>query len=741
MSENVGFRYRLAKELQFKKLLPSLTSGALMGLTEVIYALSIGSLLFSGDLTPFLYYGIGIAMVTVIISLVVVSLGSSIPGVTGSLQDSPSVLLAIIVGGLAGGLSATALEASLPTILVAIAASTLLTGVVFLVFGFFNLGRLVRFIPYPVMGGFLAGTGWLLVKGSFGVMTGLSLTFENIPVLLQPEQLLLWVGGVIFAFILFFSLRYIKRYWLMPVILLGVLVLFYLALLVTGTSIADATSQGLLIGEVSGEATWQPLNLETLRSVDWSAIFTQSGNIGIILVLSVVGLLLNASALELTFRHDIDLNRELRVAGLANILVGLCGGVIGYHALDISTLCQRTGARSRVPGIVAGMFCAVVLVTGLPLLAFYPKPILGGILFFMGLSFLFEWVIDGWSRLPRADYAIVLMILVVIGATDFIVGVGVGVMAMIVLFVLRYSRINVIQHTLTGAETKSTVERFGHHRRELQKLGGHIHILKLQGYIFFGTANDLLEQIKARVNDTEQPLLRYLILDFRRVTGLDSSAVISFVKVRHLVEVGQFHLLLTSVSNEVQQQLETAGLFEGEPKVAVFSDLDHGLEWCENHLLEVEMVTLRDFPATIQLQLAEIGFSKRETSRLMKFLEEVQFKKGEALIRQGDAANDLYFIESGCVSVYLKLDGDEQMRLQTMGLGTIVGELGLYLGSTRSASVIADVPTVAYRLTKEALQKMKEKEPKLAATFHEVIVLLLSERLVAVNRLIEVIQK
>jgi SulP family sulfate permease len=87
------------------------------------------------------------------------------------------------------------------------------------------------------------------------------------------------------------------------------------------------------------------------------------------------------------------------------------------------------------------------------------------------------------------------------------------------------------------------------------------------------------------------------------------------------------------------------------------------------------------------------------------------------------------------------LEDYEQMRLQTMGLGTIVGELGLYLGSTRSASVIADTPTVAYRLTKEALQKMKEKEPKLAATFHEVIVNLLSERLVGLNRLIEVIQK
>jgi len=224
----MGFLRLVGDEFRSERLLPSLTAGVLIGISEVIFALSVGSLIFSGELAPYLSYGIGITLVTTTILLVVTSLGSSIPGVTGSLQDSPSVLLAIIAGGLAGGFSATALEAGLPTILVAMAASTLLTGAVFLVFGFFNLGRLVRFMPYPVMGGFLAGTGWLLVKGSFGVMTGLPLTLANIPALLHPEQLLLWGTGMAFALILFFSLRYIKRFWLMPAVLLGVLLLFYL---------------------------------------------------------------------------------------------------------------------------------------------------------------------------------------------------------------------------------------------------------------------------------------------------------------------------------------------------------------------------------------------------------------------------------------------------------------------------------------------------------------------------------
>ena len=66
--------------------------------------------------------------------------------------------------------------------------------------------------------------------------------------------------------------------------------------------------------------------------------------------------------------------------------------MVGYHALSLSTLSYRIGARGRLPGLVAGAVCAVMLFAGSALLAFFPKPILGGLLFFLGLDFLVEWV-------------------------------------------------------------------------------------------------------------------------------------------------------------------------------------------------------------------------------------------------------------------------------------------------------------------------------------------------------------
>jgi len=732
----------LQDEFQSARLLPGLTSGVLMGISEVMFALSLGSLIFSGELAPYLPYGIGIALFTAAVMMIATSLTSAVPGVIGSTQDSPSVILAVIAAGLVGTLPAAGTQDKLTTVLVAIAVTTLLTGAFFLALGFFKLGGLVRFIPYPVVGGFLAGTGWLLVQGSFGVMSDFSLTLANIPVLLRPDQLILWIPGVLLALALFFGLRRIHHLLAMPGILIGAIVVFYIVLLVTGTSIQTAIGRGLLLGLVSGQATWQPFALKDALSANWIAILGQGGNVATVLVLSVVSLLLNASALELAIHRDIDLNRELRAAGVANLLSGLSGGMVGYHALSLSTLSYRMGARGRLPGLVAGAICAVMLFAGAALLAFFPKLLLGGLLFFLGMDFLVEWVIVGWRKLSRADYAVVVLILIVIGATDFMIGVGVGLVAMIVLFVLNYSRINVVHHALSGSEMRSNVERCAYHRRVLaEQLGHHIHILELQGFIFFGTANALLEQIRARLADTQRPTVRYLILDFRRVIGLDSSAVISFVKCKQIAQAQNIVLVLTHLSEKMRRRFQLDGLSENDPGLRILPDLDHGLEWCEEELLTIEGITTLHVPVTLTAQLADSGFKKTDTARLREFLERIEFAEGEYLIRQGEDADRLYFIEHGTVSVCLELESGQRVRLQTLGLGTAVGELDLYLGKTCTASVIADSPAITYRLTRAALLEMRQKEPTLAAAFHEYVAHLLSERLAATTRTLEAVLK
>ena len=731
-----GFISSLGDSLNLGRLLPNTMAGLLVGIGEIIFAISIGSLIFSGELLPVLPYGIGIALVTAGVTMISIALLSSIKGVIGSLQDSTSVILALIVASLVAGLTATSVEIKIATVVVIIAITSLLTGLSLLVLGYFKLGGLVRFIPYPVVGGFLAGTGWLLVQGSIGVMADYPLSLSNLDALTQPDQISLWLPGVIFAFVLFFCVHRYNHLMIMPSILIGAILLFYLLMLMTGTSVDEAIQHGFLLGDTLRELHWQPLHLRSLLVADWSAILGQMGNIAIILILSAMALLMNVSALELARGLDVNLNHELQTAGYANILSGLFGGMVGYHALNASALSARLGARSRFVGIIAGVLCLVVLFAGTSLLVYFPKLILGGVLLFLGMDFLYDWVVMGWSKLNPLDYFVVILILVVIATTGYLAGVAVGLAVMIILFVLNYSRVEVVRHALSGAELSSNVERCERKRQVLKGFGEQTCILQLQGFIFFGTSDKLLEHIRARLSDTERLPVRFIILDFRHVSGLDSSAVFSFIKCRQIAEGQGINVIFTDVDDKIYRQLETGGLFEAGADILLFPDLDRGLEWCEEHYLEEQGDLKTSVPPSLYERLLFAGFQEALAVRLIDNLEKVNINKGEYLAHQGEVAHDLFFIEGGELSIYLELENDERVRLQKLDMRTVVGELGLYLNTTRTASIIADESSVAYRLSRSALDEVRQGDPDLAAALHEYVARLLAERLADTTRLL-----
>ena len=117
----------------------------------------------------------------------------------------------------------------------------------------------------------------------------------------------------------------------------------------------------------------------------------------------------------------------------------------------------------------------------------------------------------------------------------------------------------------------------------------------------------------------------------------------------------------------------------------------------------------------------------------MRYTTRLEIAPGTEIIRQGDPAADLYFVESGQVTVSLSLRERGRVRLRKMGAGTVAGEVGLYLGGERSASVVADTPSVVHRLGRDALARMAQEDPTLVAAFHQCMAKLLAERLINTN--------
>jgi SulP family sulfate permease len=248
-------------------------------------------------------------------------------------------------------------------------------------------------------------------------------------------------------------------------------------------------------------------------------------------------------------KRDLDLNRELLVMGAGDIAAGLVGGLLGYADISFSSLNREMTGGKRLVSLVTAILLGLTVFVGASFLIYVPKMVLAGVIFYIGLSLLFEWTYRAWFKFPRIDFAIILTILAVVALRGFLEGVAVGVMAAIALFVINYSRTSVVKHALSGVDFRSRVNRSLEQRAILEAHGQQLYILELQGFIFFGTANSLYEQVKQRVLDQDLPPARFVVLDFSRVTGLDSTGLLSFDKLWSLTKEQCIVLTFTGLNN------------------------------------------------------------------------------------------------------------------------------------------------------------------------------------------------
>ncbi len=727
----------LKKNFQPALLLPGISAGLINAVIMISVEISFAALIFSGDLQQFLPRGIGIMLLGTFFISVIISLTSSLVGMVGVPQDTPAALMALVTAGIAATLKGQNPEVIYSTAVGAIIFTSLLTALLFIALGWFKASAFVRYIPYPVVGGFLAGTGYLLTKGAMGVMVNLPLTMTNLPQFFSANILASWLPGVLFGLTLFMVLRRYNHFLIMPGAVVLAIAAFYVYIFASGISVQEASANGWLLGPFPEGGLFKPFTLDNLAMVQWSAIFGHFDTFITLFGLSVISLLLNASGLEVIYKKDIDLDRELISAGGATLAGGLVGCIVGYQTLGLSALAKRFEVNSRLVGVFTGALSGLALFFGASVLSYFPRPVLGGMLFMVGVSFMAEWLIDYYKLLPRMDYLLIWVMLVIIEVFGFLQAIGAGIVIAALLFVISYGSASVIKDTLSGDSFHSQVARSKKHKEKLTEKGAQIHILRLQGYIFFGSIQRVLQNIRARMSTKDAQPLKYLVLDFKRVQRLDSSAVFGIARLKQLIDANEIAMTWTNLSKEVRGQMQNGGLIKDEGETfSIHSALDYGVEWCENKLLDDAKENKVDFVDNI---MAYMSHSFPGLKRVTQYIEHETIQAGEYLIRQGEASNDMFFIESGLVTVEFEASNGEKTRLRSVEGGATVGEIGFYLGGLRSASVRAEKTSVFYRVTTKAMNKIEQDDPAIASSLHEWLGHLLAERLADNNRIIELL--
>ena len=312
----------------------------------------------------------------------------------------------------------------------------------------------------------------------------------------------------------------------------------------------------------------------------WSVVATQFPSILGVMLIMLICIVLNASALELATGADMDMNRDFRAEGAACPVAGLGGSAPGCNTAAITMISHTTGAETRLTGIVVAFSVGAILIFGGDLLAMLPTQLLGGLVLYIGLGLLNDWLVGSRKTLPWTDYGIVLVISLVIGVFGFIEGVGVGLVAAVIFFVVRFSGVDVIGTSFTARDRHSKRTRSATHRAILGHNGERVHAHRLRGYIIFGNASPLGDRLKQALNADPPPLC--LLLDFAAVSGFDVSAAnIMFRSVRTAHARGT-RIVLSAMAEHVRSILRR-GLPASEWRNLMFEeDIDRGLERCED---------------------------------------------------------------------------------------------------------------------------------------------------------------
>jgi sulfate permease, SulP family len=695
-----------------------LTAGVIVSLASVSFYVSAASLLFQGALAPHLPVAIGAALLGAAVLAVFGAARGSLPlASVGPVPTTVPVQAAIT----AAVVAQTAAPAALPTVVASMAITGLAIGASWWVMGRYRAGDLIRYIPYPVVGGFLGSIGWLMLTGGMGVAIGRNFSLREAWGWISGQADARLACGIALGVLIWWFTQRIKHVLTLP----GVIVLAGLAihagLWQAGMDLASARAQGWLLAPFSQTLPVWPWSPDLLGAVHWGVVAQQSGLILSAMMAATISLLLSDTSLEVAWEERADINRDLRALGQGNLLAAFAGGLAGGVSISQSVLNRDAGAASRGSGLAKAGICLLAMAWGGPVIALVPRPLLGGLLIYLGLGMLKGWIIDSHRRLPKSDYLTVLAIVGTTIVVGLLPAVFVGVLVCCLEFAVSSARQTPLRRLLTRSAWPGKVERSAAHADFLQIAGKRLCIVELQGVLFFGSVTLLTRDVEALLEDPAPP--ERLLFDFQRVYWVDSSAgqaLARFFKMalRHGVRID-----ISQPSELVRRALEAAGcLGAGGP--TVHADIDAAVSDWDEAVLAGASVTDRTFEAGLTESLP----SGTTVEQVMSYFESVVLAPGSVLFTQGDASDALYLVRSGRLSAYVQVGGRE-LAMRAILAGGAIGEMGLFRSMPRSATIRADQPSVVLRLHRTKLEAMESRHPELAAALYRLFLRQLAGRI------------
>lgn len=603
----------------------------------------------------------------------------------------------------------------------------ILTGALQVLIGFLGIGRLIKYIPYPVVSGYLSGVGLIIIAGQIPNFAGAPAGAGWRQVLMSPQH---WdwrgfaIGGAMVIAMLV-SARVANARKVLPATVVGIFagILVYAGIAVWDTSLLQLAGNPLVVGPLgaTGEG-YVDLITERWYQMGEMKLSQVGGLVGSAITLAAllsIDTLKTCVVLDQKTRTRHDPDRELAAQGLANIVASTIGGMPGAGTMGASMVNLSSGAQTRISGVVEGVTTVVAALALGAFVAWIPVATLSGVLIVVGLRMIDTDPLRFLeSRSTVLDFSVVLAVVGVALTVGLIAASGVGVILSVLLFLREQVGGNVIRRKSFVGQRSSTWYRPENEMRILEAKGDSAVIFELQGSLFFGTAQQLYRTLEPELTTTS-----YMILDMQRVQSVDVTAAHTLNLVRDVLAERQVPLLMSNVrerlpnGRNLREFLELAGLEAVEGCVVYFPTLEAAIEWVEDRLLGGSQVEAQDDQPPLELHEIELfkGSKPDTLADLEGCLEKRSWKEGETIYARGDTSADLYLIRKGEVKILSQVGrGASLKHVATFGRGEFFGGLAFLDHRPRGNDAVATCDCDMYVLTLEKFNFLAEEHKRIA---------------------------
>ena len=682
---------------------------------------------------------VGAGALAGIIGAAAIGIAAPLVGRTGGLISAPSAPAAAVLSSLIAGLIAGNSGIAPSGVLPLMAITALISAAFQVLYGVIGGGRLIKYVPYPVISGYLSGVGILIAVAQLPRFFSLP---KEIPLLKGMISPGLWnlhglAIGIITISIMLITMRITKK---VPAAILGLLggMLAYFIFALFSPGLLEPRDNPLIIGPIYASGAF----FDTIRGRLADLFSFNPGSIKLIIVPALtLSVLLSIDTLKTCVVLDVlthkrhNSNRELIGQGVGNMISFMAGGIPGSGTMGPSLVNITSGGRSPRSGVIEGSLVIITLLLLTRIVAWVPISALAAILL------VIAWRMFDWrsmlrllrSREGRLDLSVIFGVILVAVAVDLVAAALVGVALSILLFIRDQIQWSVIHAKRGLDQISSKTIRPDVEREILKQHGSEAVFCELEGNLFFGTTDQLFSQL-----EDDLRAKRFILLDMRRVQSMDYTAAHLFEQMQAMLEERGGKLLFTGMpsglhdSRNFEGYLAQLGVVRKEAGgIMISRTMDSALEWMEDRILEEYNVIKKGDEPPLKLKDFDLfrGLDEDQIKCLSGCVSELSVQEGQRVFSAGDPGDELYLVRRGSVRVLLSLKGNTFHHLATVERGDFFGEVSFLDRSPRSTNIEAKVPTDLYLLSRARFNEQSHSDPVFGVQVFARLALTLAKRL------------